>query len=235
MVIAIIVAAGKGTRMKDSVYKQYLSIGDMPILSHTLFKFDICNEIDEIIIAIPKEDFNFCYDKIILPYKFQKKIDLISGGIRRQDSVYNALNFIKDLNSIVVIHDGVRPFVNVNNIQESINIAKKHGACILGIPVFDTLKSVDSSFLINKTIPREKIWFAQTPQVFHYDIIKKAHEIAIEKGISATDDASLVEYLGKEVKIILGTRFNFKITTKEDLEFANSLLLLKGENESFDR
>jgi len=224
MVYAIIVAAGKGIRMKGAVRKQYLEIDGCPVLSRTLKVFDSCRTVDHIVLVIPPDDFRFCIDEIINPLKIQKKTDIVAGGSERQDSVYNGLLAVDDKESTIVIHDGVRPFVSPEQIEECIKQAVLHGACILGLPASDTLKLVNGSGYIEKTMKRDAVWLAQTPQAFNYALIKKAHDRAIKDGFTGTDDASLVERLGEKVKIINGSINNIKITTPEDLAIARSIL-----------
>jgi len=225
MVLAVIVAAGKGTRMNsNSIRKQYLSIAGLPILSHTLLVFEKSELIDRIILVVPECDFNYCKQNIIAPLKPGKRIDLVPGGAERQISVYSGLCAIDDKNSIVVIHDGVRPFLSPEQLASCIAGVEESGACILGVPVHDTVKYVDRSGHIDKTFERENIWLAQTPQVFRYALIMKAHNIAQQEGYKATDDASLVERLGEKVKILHGDEYNIKITSQEDVEFSKALL-----------
>ena len=224
MISAIIVAAGKGIRMDDTVRKQYLLLAGRPILGHTLPAFDVCNLIDKIFLVVPEEDFEFCHKNILSPLNLQKKVGLVSGGTERQDSVYNGLLAIDNKGGIVVIHDGVRPFISPEQLAACINGAKEHGACILGIPAYDTVKSVSSSGYIDKTLERDTIWLAQTPQAFKYDLIIKAHENAKQEGFTGTDDAMLVERLGINVRVIRGNRYNIKITTREDLLLARAIL-----------
>ena len=224
MVFAIIVAAGKGVRMNDPMRKQYLLLAGRPILGHTLLAFDACHLIDKIFLVIPEEDLDFCNKNILYPLKLQKKVVLVSGGAQRQESVYNGLLAIDNNESIVIIHDGVRPFVSPEQLAACIAGAKVFGACILGLPASDTLKSVNSSGYIDKTLERDTVWFAQTPQAFQYTVIRKAHENARQEGYTGTDDALLVERLGKKIKVISGSRNNIKITTREDLVFAQSLI-----------
>ena len=179
MVSALIVAAGKGIRMNDAVRKQYLPLAGRLVLSHTLAVFDGCHLISKIFLVIPRKDFDFCR-KNILPM-FIKEIDLVAGGKERQDSVYNGLIAVGENNGIVIIHDGVRPFVNKKMLESCVRGAKKHGACIIGVPVQDTLKKISGPGNIEKTIARDNIWLAQTPQAFKYDVIRKAHEYARKK------------------------------------------------------
>jgi len=225
MVSAIIVAAGKGIRMSDTERKQYVMLSGRPILAYTLTVFDACEEIDKIFLVIPEEDFDFCQQTILLPLGLKTKIKLVAGGTERQDSVYNGLLAIdKPGDSIVIIHDGVRPFIRVEHLTASVNGAKESGACILGIPASDTLKRVDNAGYIDETFNRDSMWLAQTPQSFQLDLIIKAHEQAIQDGYRGTDDALLVERMGKKVKIISGSRYNIKITTQEDLILAKAMI-----------
>jgi len=224
MVYAIIVAAGKGLRMNRPTPKQYLDLGGVPLLSRTLLTFDGCVSIDKIILVVPAGDISFCVEKIINPSGIRKKITPVAGGQDRQDSVYNGLLAVNKKKSTVVIHDGVRPFVSPDQIEECSKQAVLNGACILGLPVSDTLKIVNSPGYIEKTLERDSIWLAQTPQAFNYALIKKAHDSARKNGFKGTDDASLVERLGEKVKIINGSINNIKITTPADLAIARSII-----------
>jgi 2-C-methyl-D-erythritol 4-phosphate cytidylyltransferase len=221
---AIIVAAGKGIRMKDSVRKQYIALDGISILRHTLNIFDSCQRVSHIILVIPKEDFDFCRNDILMTTKLQKDINLVAGGPERQDSVYSGLQVVEPNDGVVVIHDGVRPFVRQEHIVACIRGAAEFGACILGIPAFDTVKQVNAKNEIVQTHKRETLWLAQTPQAFRAKLIKKAHEAAKQEGFIGTDDSSLVERLGRTVKIIPGSRNNIKITSQEDLELARAIL-----------
>lgn len=222
-VTAVIVAGGKGSRMKEKTRKQYLILDGSPVLVHTLRIFNRLDEIDTICLVVPGADIDYCHSLIPQLSDMQKKIDLIPGGNERQDSVYNGIRGIKDKSGIVVIHDGVRPFVSPDHIMECIREAGKSGACILGVPASDTLKKVDAIGNINGTVQRDSIWLAQTPQAFTYSLIMKAHELAREDGFYGTDDASLVEYIGHPVKMVTGNKYNIKITTRDDLLIAESI------------
>jgi len=223
MVSAIIVASGKGIRMKGTMRKQYLDLSGRPVLAHSIMTFDSCSLVDEIVLVIPKEDIEYCQEKIISLLNLKNQINLIHGGAERQDSVFNGLQAINKNTEIVVIHDGVRPFIQLEELKECILGSKKFGACILGVPSSETIKRVDKSDIIETTLPRENIWLAQTPQAFQFDLILKAHEFARRDGYIGTDDASLVERMGEDVKIINGGRFNIKITNKEDLAIAKAM------------
>jgi len=229
MVAAIIVAAGKGIRMQESLRKQYLPLAGRPILAHTLMAIGECDFVDHIYLVVPRDDFDFCREKVLAAIDGVGNIKLVAGGKRRQESVYRGLQQIERSCSIVIIHDGVRPFVRKDRIEACVEGAGKYGACILGIPAYDTLKQVDKSGNIVATSSRNAIWLAQTPQAFRYNLIKKAHDQAHLDGFQGTDDASLVERMGGAVKIIGGSRSNIKITNKEDLDIARALMDKKLE------
>jgi 2-C-methyl-D-erythritol 4-phosphate cytidylyltransferase len=222
MVSAVIVAAGKGIRMNDSVLKQYMPLAGRPVISHTLAVFDGCNLINKIFLVVSQNDFDYCRNNILPMLK--KKISLVAGGKERQDSVYNGLIAVGENNGIVIIHDGVRPFVNKEMLKSCVRGTNKYGSCIIGVPVQDTLKKISRSGDIEKTIERNNIWLAQTPQAFQYEILRKAHENARLKGHAGTDDAFLVEQMGTSVKIIKGNKNNIKITTREDLRLAEVMI-----------
>jgi len=229
MTTAIIVAAGSGVRMQDATRKQYILISGIPILAHTLLVFDACDMIDNMILVVPKGDFDYCDRTVISPLKLKKKIQLAEGGIERCDSVYNGLMAVDKKTHIVVIHDGVRPFIRTDQIKKCIIEAKKTGACILGVQAYDTIKCVDHSGNIKKTLERDSVQLAQTPQAFRRDLILKAHIQSKKDGFISNDDAQLVERIGEKVKIITGSRLNLKITEKNDLILAQALLKSTSE------
>ena len=221
---AIIVSAGKGVRMNRSTPKQYLLLQGRPVLCHTIIAFDSCPEVDNIILVVPENDIQFCREQLLSELNLKTPVNVIAGGKRRQDSVFNGILSIDDRGGIVVIHDSVRPLVSSDMISRCIRKARTSGACILGVPLRDTLKAVDGNSVIKKTIPRESLWLAQTPQAFHHQLIRDAHEAAAKQGIEATDDAALLEWMGLPVSILGSTADNLKITTNEDLVLANIIL-----------
>ncbi|HUW22971.1 MAG TPA: 2-C-methyl-D-erythritol 4-phosphate cytidylyltransferase [bacterium] len=226
-VVAIIVAAGSGKRMGRSTKKQFLSIGSKPILAYTLDVFDSINRVDRIILVIPRGWKRYCQKEIIEKYGYKKEIELTSGGARRQDSVACGLALVSSDYEIVIIHDGVRPFVTRRMIIESIAKARKFGACVVAVPVSDTVKMANSRGVIERTLPRECLWRVQTPQTFRLSLIKKAYAKALKDRFYGTDDAQLVERMNKPVKVISGDYRNIKITTKEDLILAERILSKK--------
>jgi 2-C-methyl-D-erythritol 4-phosphate cytidylyltransferase len=210
--------------MQGQQRKQYLSVGGIPILARTLAIFDRCDRIKQIILVIPRDDLSFCQKNIVEPAGLTRKIITVPGGTHRQESVFNGLQEVDPDCSIVVIHDGVRPFLKHEQLIECIDGARETGACILGVPAYETLKQADASDHILRTMKRDDVWLAQTPQAFRHDLIRKAHDRARAEGYSATDDACLVERIGAAVKILKGSRGNIKITIQEDLEMAGWLL-----------
>jgi 2-C-methyl-D-erythritol 4-phosphate cytidylyltransferase len=223
-VAAIIVAAGQGTRMRTEARKQYMMLRNRPVLAHTLLTFEECNAVEEIFLVIPGGDDPFCKKEIIEPLRPSKPIHLVSGGATRQESVYNGLKAMDGRFGLVVIHDGARPLVKIEQITECIRVAKEYGGCILAVPASDTIKTIDEHDCVVSTMKRHMIRMAQTPQAFHYDLILEAHVASQKEAYVGTDDAELVERHGKVVKVIPGDPCNIKITTPEDLRFAEALL-----------
>jgi len=223
-VVAIIVAGGSGNRMGNSRSKQYLLLGGVPILVHTLRTFERASAINHIILVVPENDIDYTRHSIIEQYQISKVKQIVAGGRQRQDSVRNGLDIVSDENEIVVIHDGVRPFVSEETINASVQKAFEEDAVTVGVAVKDTVKSVDRNGLIKKTLKRDTMWLTQTPQAFKIEIIKRAYQRAYEDNIYGTDDASLVERIDIKVRMINGSYDNIKITTPEDLELGEYLL-----------
>ena len=219
---AIIVAAGVGKRMGASIPKQFLELMGKPILSYTLRSFESSEDIDEIIIVTNEDNIPYVRDEIALPYKKVKQV--IAGGSERQYSVFNGLQAVSKNAGIVLIHDGVRPFVSRDSIKSIIEETKKHGCCVLGMPVKDTIKICTEDGFVETTPQRSLLWQAQTPQAFKYDIIMNAHTKAKEDGFLGTDDSMLTERLGYKTKMVAGSYENIKITTPEDLDIGLKIL-----------
>jgi len=227
---AIIVAAGSGQRMSGPIAKQYLPIGGAPILVHTLGVFNSSPLIDRILLVLSAGDFTYCSAHILPCENISKEVTLVAGGSERQESVYNGLLAAGcDPDDIVVIHDGVRPFLTLEQISDCVQTARAVGACILGLPVVSTLKRVDPSGIIRETVDRDHVWEAQTPQAFRFSLIKRAHEVARKSGWEATDDSRLLERLGTDVKIVRGSPGNLKITTQDDLMMAEAIYNMKNK------
>jgi len=224
---AIIVAAGKGKRMGADINKVYLPLGGKPVIVHTLEAFCHIRQIDEIVVVLSAEDMDYFKKEIANRYNFSKPIFTVEGGMERQISVYNGLMALPDDVDIVVIHDGARPFITPDLIGQTIEEAREYGAALVAVPVKDTIKEVKSDLRVSSTLNREILWLAQTPQAFCHSLIVKAHKKAVEQGFTATDDSALVERLGKSVRIVPGSYENIKITTKEDMLFAEYILSVR--------
>jgi len=223
-IVALIAAAGLGKRMNAKISKPFIPIFGKPILAYTVEKFEQCKFIEKIYLIVNQEERDLCSKDIILKYNFSKVQELIAGGETRQDSVYNGLKILNSDTDIVVIHDGARPLVEEPLIQDSIKAAQKYGAAIVAIPLKDTIKKSQKDFFINKTLNREEIWRAQTPQTFKYDIILPAYHQAYKDKFFTTDDAAIVEKYGHKVKMIIGSEENIKITTPFDIIIAENFL-----------
>ncbi|HET7215316.1 MAG TPA: 2-C-methyl-D-erythritol 4-phosphate cytidylyltransferase [Terriglobia bacterium] len=230
-VLAIIPAAGAGVRMGGDTPKQFLSLEGVPIVVHTLRKFNEADSIDEIYLGLRPEDMERAHEQIQLE-QFSKPVRLVSGGSTRQQTVFLALREAPSTTEIVVVHDAVRPFVTTELIHLSVEAARKTGAAILGIPSVDTVKQVERQTILG-TIPRERIVLAQTPQAFQFGILKEACDRAEADGYEGTDEASLVERLGGAVTVLMGSDRNIKITKPSDLPLAR--LFFAQEHEQSER
>jgi 2-C-methyl-D-erythritol 4-phosphate cytidylyltransferase len=215
--VAIIPAGGTGRRMGGEISKQYLLLSGTPIVVHTLAAFQHSPIIDEIILAVPEGDVAEVRRSVVEKYGFSRVSLVVAGGRERQDSVKSALAHVGDEHGVVVIHDGVRPFVTGELIERAVAAAKMYGAVSTGLPVRDTVKEVDPAGRVVKTVPREGLWLTQTPQAFRREVILAAYEKALADGYYGTDDASLVERMGIPVRMIPGDWENIKVTTPEDL------------------
>lgn len=222
-VSAIIVAAGKGSRMNAAVNKQYLMLSNKPVLAHTLEAFERTEIISEIILVIHREDHRLLQE-CILPYGFQKITAVAVGGSDRQASVYNGLQRVSSEAAIIAVHDGARPLVTPEIISSSVVTAAGVGAACVGVPVKDTIKKVNPDYSVQDTPDRSMLWAIQTPQTFQREILIKAHVKAIAEGYRGTDDSVLAERLGISVRMVMGSYTNLKITTAEDLIFAEAFL-----------
>lgn len=226
-VFAIIPAAGVGLRMGGATPKQFLSLEGVPIFIHTLRKFVASAIIQEIILGLRPEDMERVEVEVAREH-FEKTVRLVEGGASRQETVGRALAEVPAEAEIVLVHDAVRPFIDPHLIQSVTDAARKHGAAILGIPSVDTVKQVERQMIL-ATIPRERIVLAQTPQAFRYDIIKEAFDRADADGFIGTDEASLVERLGYNVTVVMGTDRNIKITKPSDLPLARLYIAQEKE------
>ena len=222
--IAIVLAGGSGKRMGLEISKQFLKLNGKPIIAYTLEKFSDVDEIDDIILVTKPEYIDYCKKEIIDKYGIKKVSDIVCGGRERQESVFKGLQAVKDENSIVLIHDGVRPFVSKSHIFETIKGAYESGGCILGVRANDTIKICDDNNLVASTLDRNRLWYIQTPQTFKYSLIYNAHCDADKSGFFATDDSMIAEKSGIPVKVIEGSYDNIKLTTIEDITIAKAII-----------
>jgi len=217
LVTAVVPAAGQGTRLGSNTPKQFLTLGDRPLLAHSLQILASIETIQEIIIAIPDTDQEYCRKEVLQYLSTPKVIRLVPGGARRQDSVRHALDALTNQPDFVLIHDAARPFLTTDMLDRAIQVAIQIGASVVALPMPDTVKYVNGSGMIEHTVNREHLWLAQTPQVFRFDWLLKAHQWAHDQNLDVTDDAALVEQFGFPVSVVPGSSMNLKITRPEDL------------------
>lgn len=222
-VSAVVVAAGRSSRMRMDVNKIYINIYGKPILARTLQVFEECNLIDEIILVVNDDDIVYCKKEIVDAYDIQKVKIIVAGGRQRQQSVYNGLAEVSEDCDIVLVHDGARPFVQNEDIVNSISDACEFGASCVAVPAKDTVKICEQGEFIKETLDRSALWLVQTPQTFKYSLLLEAYEKACNSNYFGTDDAVLVERLGWKIKLTMGSYENIKITTREDLIFAEAI------------
>ena len=207
------------------VKKPYIEIAGTPILALTVRKFQDCPSIDGIALVVAEEDVERCRSEIVERFGFDKVVSIVPGGETRRESVFSGLRAIEGRGvDLVAIHDGVRPFVGIELIERCLEEGRRWGAATAAVPVKDTIKEGDEEGFAAKTLDRSRLWAIQTPQVFRFDLIMEAHRLAEKEGIEATDDAGLVERMGVKVKLVMGSYENIKITTPEDLIFAEAIL-----------
>lgn len=225
-VTAIILAAGQGRRMNSSVAKQFLMLEEKPVLYYSIKAFEN-SYVDDIILVSSLGQIDYCKQAIIKPYDFCKVSRVIEGGEERYDSVNHALLSINHTD-YVLIHDGARPFISSSLINEVIDVVMESKACIVATPIKDTIKIVDEHGLIKETPNRNLMWSAQTPQAFEYSSIRRAYDLMLKGEESdrkkVTDDAMVYEqFINLPVKIVQGDYYNIKLTTPEDLIFAQGI------------
>ncbi|MBI5026203.1 MAG: 2-C-methyl-D-erythritol 4-phosphate cytidylyltransferase [Nitrospirae bacterium] len=221
-VIAIVPSAGIGKRFGTTGRKTFVELGGIPLLIHTLQKLQKAEAVTEVVPVLREEDLETGLE-LVESYGLSKIKKIAPGGKERQDSVYNALNLIEQ-GDLVIVHDGVRPFVDVELIEEAIYHAKDVDNIVVGVPIRDTIKEVGQDGFVSRTMDRERLWAIQTPQVFPLNVLKLAYQKAYEENFFATDDAALVERIGGKIKIIMGSPLNIKITTRDDLILAEFLI-----------
>lgn len=233
MNVAIIAAGGRGARMGGERAKQFLELSGKPVIIHTLMRFEACSTLGEIVVVVPSSETK-TFLEIAARFSLKKLARVVAGGETRAESVWRGLQSVRAATTkIVAVHDAARPLVTPEEIDRTVREAERSGAAILAAPVVDTIKEVEGG-KVAQSLERSRLWRAQTPQCFRYEILRRAYEEALSSGsLDATDDSALVERIGREVAIVEGGERNLKITTPRDLVLAE--ILLKGEGEAFRR
>lgn len=220
----LVPAAGSGKRFGGTLSKQYLELGERPILVQTLLRLAAVPAVAKIHVIVPEAEAAYCRDEIIARYQLPKIAGVVIGGAERQDSVRNGLAACgAAAQDIVLIHDAVRPFFPAEQLPELATAAAKTGAAVLAVPAQDTIKQVKNG-LVTQTLERSSLWQVQTPQAFQFKRLSEAHGRARDAGYTGTDDASLIEWCGWPVAVVTGSNYNFKITQPADLALAKALL-----------
>lgn len=225
---AIVLAAGSGKRMGTKIHKQYLELAGKPVLYYSLHAFECAECIQDIILVTGAGEETYCKREIVDKFQFQKVRSIVAGGKERYHSVYQGLNQITE-SDYTFIHDGARPFLTVEMIKRAFEEVKGCSACVIGMPVKDTVKIADEASYVENTPPRNRVWTVQTPQVFSTSLIKEAYvKLMSSENHLITDDAMVVEQmLHHPIKLVEGSYRNIKITTPEDLLIAEAFF---GEN-----
>lgn len=221
----IIVAGGKSERMGSDIDKAFLSLGTKPVVVYSLYAFEKCRDIDEVILVVRKDRIDSARQAVRM-FGCNKVKKVVAGGILRQQSVINGMNELSEDVDIVVVHDGARPCVTADLISQTIASAKQHGSGIAAVKITDTVKSVDKGMIISETVDRTKLWLVQTPQAFKFSLMQKAFALIEKKKIKVTDEASAVELVSSGVRLVAASSSNIKITSPDDLTLAAALMRL---------
>jgi 2-C-methyl-D-erythritol 4-phosphate cytidylyltransferase len=223
MNVAIVVAAGRGSRAGGGQAKQFRELSGIPIIIHTLSRFERCATIDETVVVLPEGEHDE-FAAVASAHGLCKVARAVAGGETRAESVWRGLQtFSEKTVGVVAVHDGVRPFVTPDEIDRVVREAETSGAAILAAHAVETIKEAEGGIVL-RTLERKKLWQAQTPQCFRYQLLRRAYELALADGLDATDDSALVERTGATVRIIEGGAHNIKITTPQDFALAEILL-----------
>jgi 2-C-methyl-D-erythritol 4-phosphate cytidylyltransferase len=223
MISAIIVAAGKGTRMGANVDKLWLEVAGRPVIAHTWRPFNDASCVDEIILVV-RDGMQPHFTELAEKFHFQKPFRLVVGGAERQDSVWNGLAALSPKTEIVAIQDAARPCTSADLIAATIAAARETGAAVAAQPVTDTIKETADGKIISRTVDRSKLWSVQTPQTFRVAVIRRAISAAREKNLVLTDDTAACELIGQPVQLVKSATPNPKVTGPADLPFVESLL-----------
>jgi 2-C-methyl-D-erythritol 4-phosphate cytidylyltransferase len=228
MVSAVIVAAGKGTRMGPNTDKLFLNLNGRPLVAHTWRRFDEAACIDEIVLVI-RDGLQRAFNDLAEQYRFRKHFRLVPGGKQRQDSVWNGLEAVSPAAEIVAIQDGARPCTSEALIAATVQAARETGAAVAAQPVVDTIKESADGKLIQRTLDRSRLWAVQTPQTFRLEIIRRALAEVRRRGQLVTDDTAACELIGQPVQLVVSLRPNPKVTRPEDLPWIETLVRREDE------
>jgi 2-C-methyl-D-erythritol 4-phosphate cytidylyltransferase len=223
MVSAIIVAAGRGTRMGPGVDKLFLEVNGRPVVEHTWAKFDQAACIGEVILVI-RDGMQSAFEDLATQHSFKKPFRFVVGGAERQDSVWNGLAALSARSDVVAIHDGARPCTHIVVIEAIVKAAREVGAAVAAQAVTDTIKESGDGKWIERTVDRSRLWAVQTPQAFHVDVIRHALEEVRSRGLTVTDDTAACEMIGQKVELVVTAYPNPKVTRPEDLPIIEALL-----------
>ena len=222
--VALVPAAGRGLRMGGSVPKQFLALGGQPLILHSLRVLQASSVIDEIILAVPQNEMDYCLKEIVAKHHFTKVTKVVPGGHERQDSVRHAIEAVHEDVDVVLVHDAVRPFLTEPMVEGVVKAARAKGGAIIALPMKDTVKQVGTDHVIERTVDRQSLWLAQTPQAFRRDWLLAVHRKAHAEGVRATDDAYLIEWAGHSVSVVEGSGENIKVTRPEDMVIGEAIL-----------
>lgn len=231
---AIITAAGDGRRMTSDNKKQFLKLGEVPLIVHSLQTFQDSNWVDEIILVAPEKQIEYCTEEIVGANNLTKVKKIVPGGEKRQESVFNGLQSVSGNSDLVAVHDGVRPFLSSFILEKAIKEAGEKDAVVVAIPVKDTIKKISSSGVISEGVSREALQRIQTPQVFKKDILVRAFENARKDDFYGPDESTLVSRLGVPVYLVAGSELNIKITTPDDLLLGEAILMCRNFKSTHD-
>jgi 2-C-methyl-D-erythritol 4-phosphate cytidylyltransferase len=223
MNVAIVVAAGKGSRAGGGRAKQFRELKGIPIIIHTLGRFERCAAVGEVVAVVPAGEEAETL-ALAAAHGVDKLARVVAGGATRTESVWRGLGAVNAAARVVAVHDGVRPFVSPEDIERVVGEAERAGAAILAVPAVDTLKEAGEDACVARTLDRSRVWRALTPQCFRADLLRRALERAVEDGADATDCSTFVERLGVPVRIVEGSPDNIKITTPQDFALAEIIL-----------
>jgi 2-C-methyl-D-erythritol 4-phosphate cytidylyltransferase len=212
--------------------KQFLTLGGLPLLVHSLRVLEASDAVSAIVLAVPKSEMDYCRQDIVSAHGFRKVQAVVEGGEERQDSVGRGLAAVGAEADIVLVHDAVRPFLTVDMIARVVAAAAKYGAAIAAIPMRDTVKRAGADGLIDETVDRKPLWLAQTPQAARRALLQEAHQKAQAEGFRGTDEAQLIERLGHRVALVDGSTENIKITRPEDLMIGEAILASRGQSQA---